>query len=109
MGDIEIETYRARESRHVIVQTVVDWALFLAVPGAVLGHAAGWGILWPLTACAGSGATLGLLYALRVNGVRARGAERLDFAWTAQRKRDELEKLLKDSAELEEALSRGNA
>lgn len=104
LADVQVEAYRSRESLRLIAQTVVDWALFLAVPGAILGVSGGWGILWPVVVSGGSGAILGLLYAHRVNCIRARGAEHLDYAWDPQRKRDELAKLLRDSAELEEAL-----
>lgn len=105
LADVQVESYRSRESLRVVGQTVVDWALFLTVPGLVIGISAGWGVFWPLAICAGSGALLGLLYGLRVNGIRGRGAERVDFIWDARRKKDELAKLLRDGAELEEALS----
>ncbi len=94
LADVQVEAYRSRESLRLIAQTVVDWALFLAVPGAILGVSGGWGILWPVVVSGGSGAILGLLYAHRVNCIRARGAEHLDYAWDPQRKRDELAKLL---------------
>jgi len=87
---------------------VVDWAIFLTIPGLVVGISAGWGILWPVGICGGSGAILGLLYGLRVNGVRACGAERLDYQWDELHKKDELAKMLRDSGELETVLSREN-